>query len=383
MTLTMQSMMQTVQPLPSSPSDDGSVIIKMKPVVTKTVAATSTASPSNDNNNNVNVNVNINDSKKKSSFARWFGFFDSSNSRRKQLSAAAVAARGVYCIVASPLSSSSSSSSPLNDRHNPAGGGGSSPTASDGYSYSQKTIDSHSSYDSMETSNPTMDSSTATSSPIGQKQQQQQHQSSSTPGSTNNVKKNDIVWLPSHELNHNKGVPVVVRRPQYDSFNEPDDKKLLLQIIKKAKNLPMDSGKYASNHIMINSERIKRSIPPLTRDHLLDEIARDHATSMANISTLFHIDDPLSIQERIVKNATLSSTSTTSPSLSSSCRIDQTCGRIGENTFKGKTLVEIHDSMMASLGERNNILDKRFSHMGMGSARAVNGTLYLCQVFTG
>jgi uncharacterized protein YkwD len=211
---------------------------------------------------------------------------------------------------------------------------------------SQKTIDSRGSFDSAASSEPGHSAAAAAScyAPVA------------------------ASWAPTNELGHLRGVPLVVRRPQYESFDEGDDQELLKKIMKKASRLPLTSGKYASNHIMINSERFKRSIPPLTRHASLDRIARDHAESMARSNQLFHTEDPLLLQERILCEAE---------------GIEQTIGRIGENTVRGRTIPDIHEAMMVSLAERNNILDKRYSSMGVGTGRAHNGTLYLCQIFTG
>jgi uncharacterized protein YkwD len=197
-------------------------------------------------------------------------------------------------------------------------------------SFSQKTIDSRASYDSAE----------------------------APPAK----------WVPSNDVGETRGGPYLVRRHQYDVFEEEDDRKLLSKILKRARSLPTESGKYASNHVMINTERVKRSIPPLSRHRSLDAMAREHADAMASANQLFHIEDPAALQERI---------------LCEGLGPDQVCGRIGENTSRGKTLVQIHDSMMASMAERNNILDKRFYSMGVGASRADNGTLYLCQIFSG
>mmetsp|Transcript_46298 Transcript_46298/g.52602 ORF Transcript_46298/g.52602 Transcript_46298/m.52602 type:complete len:389 (+) Transcript_46298:95-1261(+) len=173
-------------------------------------------------------------------------------------------------------------------------------------------------------------------------------------------------WAPSNLEHHQKNVPIVVRRPEYDIYNEADDKKLLKRILLKSKKSPQDPGKYASNHVMINSERMKRSIPPLRRERHMDQIAREQAQSMAEEKKLFHINTPTDLQNRLIdKDEKLS------------------FQRVGTNIGRGKDIGEIHKFMMAALAERNNIRDKRFFTMGMGTARAENGVLYLCQIFGG
>jgi uncharacterized protein YkwD len=176
------------------------------------------------------------------------------------------------------------------------------------------------------------------------------------------------VWLPSTAEDHNKGVPLLVRIPKYDSYNEADDGKLLKKIMNYANRLPQTSGKFANNHIMVNAERTRRMVPPLTRDRHMDQIARDHALQMSESNKVFHMDGPVALEEQLLKEM----------------KEDRTFFfRVGVNIARGKTIEEIHKFMMANLAERNNIIDKRFSKMGMGTARADNGMLYLCQVFGG
>jgi hypothetical protein len=171
----------------------------------------------------------------------------------------------------------------------------------------------------------------------------------------------EAVWLPSTSYDHNKGLPLVVRRPQHDIFKEPDDRKLLKIIMGKAKKLPQTSGKFACNHIMVNTERIKKRVPPLTRYRELDRVARDHARSMAD--------------EKMVRHMAGKD--------NSSDRQPLFCPRWGVNIARGNNVGEIHKLMMANLAERNNVLDKRFTTLGMGTARADDGMIYLCQIFGG
>jgi hypothetical protein len=37
--------------------------------------------------------------------------------------------------------------------------------------------------------------------------------------------------------------------------------------------------------------------------------------------------------------------------------------------------------MMETVADRNNMLDRRLTCMGIGTAKADDGTLYLCQLF--
>lgn len=111
---------------------------------------------------------------------------------------------------------------------------------------------------------------------------------------------------------------------------------------------------------MVNTERSKRTIAPLYRLKELDEIARQHAERMASNLTLFHTT-PHELQSKFQRKTR----------------------RLGENVGCGETIRSIHQIMMATRSERNNILDRRYTHFGMATARATDGNLYLCQVFRG
>jgi uncharacterized protein YkwD len=147
--------------------------------------------------------------------------------------------------------------------------------------------------------------------------------------------------------------------------DEDDDVRLdqaeaLGLIMLRARQLPKDSWYFASNHIMINAERTKRTISPLVRDTVLDSLARAQATGMASSNRLYY-SDPSDLQ----------------------LDIDEPSRRLGENVTRGSTLRKINEAMMDSAADKNNILDRRFTHMGMGTAKASDGTLYLCQLFRG
>lgn len=133
--------------------------------------------------------------------------------------------------------------------------------------------------------------------------------------------------------------------------------------------LPMTTGRFGSNHVLINKERIKRDIMPLKRDQALDEIALSHAKEMAKKENLFHSNADATITETWKK--------------SGPCRL------IGENVTKqGKGTKYLTRRAMAVLfansgSDRKNILDPRFQYLGIGTQMSDNGTLYICQLFKG
>jgi uncharacterized protein YkwD len=141
-----------------------------------------------------------------------------------------------------------------------------------------------------------------------------------------------------------------------------DPAQCLGKILARSRHLPK-TGQYSSNHVMINQERTKRNAAPLIRMRELDELARIQAQAMAQRGSLFHMG-PQQVRDSLH---------------------DRPCRRLGENVAKGKTIREMHKSMMETTSQKNNITDRRFTHMGMGTAavRGLDGDLYMCQLFRG
>lgn len=196
------------------------------------------------------------------------------------------------------------------------------------------------------------------------------------------------LWTPSTSVDHHKDAPLIVRTPKHDErYNEEDDSKLLRKVLGKSRNLPQPSrGMFASNHVIINSERTRRSIAPLVRNQKLDEVAREHAARMARWNEVYHVRDPASLCKRIHRDASDDDDADHHGNISrkaSASPPDESCHRLGENVSCGRNLKDVHQVIMSSPSERNNILDRRFLSMGVGTAVAKDGTLYLCQIFSG
>jgi len=141
-------------------------------------------------------------------------------------------------------------------------------------------------------------------------------------------------------------------QPRLDAITE------LGHILAKDRQLP-GTWYYSSNHILVNKERVKRNIPALIRRIELDALARERAEKMAKDGSVVH-GNPDECQFRI-----------------------QPCRRFGENVACGTTIRDIHTAMVKNDADRNNMIDRRYSNMGMGTARGKDGTLYLCQIFKG
>ena len=124
-------------------------------------------------------------------------------------------------------------------------------------------------------------------------------------------------------------------------------------IMLNSHRLPKETGLYASNHVMINNERTKKYIPPLKRVPRMDEVAREHARAMAEDREFFH----------------------TNPMILSEVLGGKQCGRrIGRE--RSQRVEPLANTAQSHDGNR-----RRLTCMGIGTAKADDGTLYLCQLF--
>jgi uncharacterized protein YkwD len=106
---------------------------------------------------------------------------------------------------------------------------------------------------------------------------------------------------------------------------------------------------FASNHILVNRERMKRGLRPLNRNRAMDDLAREHAAKMASSSG----------------KAPLATTF------------------VG-NVLRGASIRAIHRATMIERDgrERYNILNPYFQEFGVGTAKGHDGMLYMCQLFS-
>lgn len=167
-----------------------------------------------------------------------------------------------------------------------------------------------------------------------------------------------LSWKSSADIDPTEKIPVLVLAPESEEKIE-NEAVQLGKIMERSRHLPGTSH-FASNHIMVNKERSRRVTAPLVRLHELDELARKQAQRMAEKSELFH-----SFPGEIQMN------------------FNRPSRRFGENIARGQTIHEIHKEMMRNRADRNNILDRRFTNMGMGSVRGSDKNLYICQIFRG
>jgi len=106
---------------------------------------------------------------------------------------------------------------------------------------------------------------------------------------------------------------------------------------------------FASNHVLINRERMKRGLRPLTRNVPMDQMARKCAETMAESTGLQHLPTTY----------------------------------VG-NVLRGENIRMIHRStMLQKQGrERQNILNPYFQDFGVGTCKGKDGMLYMCQLFS-
>merc|ERR1711933_646466 len=166
-------------------------------------------------------------------------------------------------------------------------------------------------------------------------------------------------WKTTGSTDHMKNAPLVVANPDLPEVIE-DEAAVLGRKMIRARQLPSNSSSFMSNHMMVNRERTKRTIVPLIRLPELDALACTHAEQMVEENRVFHCDSN-ELQEKF----------------------SRTVRRLGENVAKGESIPDIHNCMMRTLSDRNNILDRRYTHMGMASKRDADGQIYICQIFRG
>jgi len=165
-------------------------------------------------------------------------------------------------------------------------------------------------------------------------------------------------WKSAGSEKHHTNSPLIVAEPEKGGEIK-DELEALGQMMARSRQLP-STWYYSSNHILVNQERSKRYVAPLVRMHELDAISRRHAEAMAAEGQLFHID-PISLQASLNKPAR----------------------RLGANVAKGESIRDMHRAMMQTLSDKNNILDRRYTNMGMATARGASGEIYMCQIFRG
>lgn len=124
-----------------------------------------------------------------------------------------------------------------------------------------------------------------------------------------------------------------------------------------------------SPHILVNKQRANHKIMPLFRESTLDDLASNQANYLAKKRREEHSD-----VNKLISN------------MVGSCGFAVPLRRLGENVGRGRTVESIYFRMMHDskrVGDRNNLLDRRFSSFGVGIATDSEGDIYICQIFKG
>lgn len=111
--------------------------------------------------------------------------------------------------------------------------------------------------------------------------------------------------------------------------------------------------------VLVNSERAKENLPLLVVQPWAESISTEHSIRMRNAGSIWHNDDYFARGRKSMGSNFL-----------------------GENVGMGVSIEGAHRSLMDSPPHRKNILDSRFSHLGIGVARNdEDGMLYVTEAF--
>jgi hypothetical protein len=110
---------------------------------------------------------------------------------------------------------------------------------------------------------------------------------------------------------------------------------------------------------LVNGERAAAGLPALVRRAEVDAIATSHSTAMAARGDIYHND--------------LYFSPATHQALGASY--------LGENVAMNRSIEDMHRRLMLSPHHRDNILDRRFTQIGVAVAAAPDGVLYATEDF--
>jgi uncharacterized protein YkwD len=113
---------------------------------------------------------------------------------------------------------------------------------------------------------------------------------------------------------------------------------------------------------MVNVEREARGLNALEFNAPLAVVARQHSQTMMSSGKFSHDADGRSMEERIRKAVT------------------NVC-RFGENITKHYSIEYAIGDLMGSPGHRGNLLDPKFTGIGIGITKGEDGFLYITQDF--
>ena len=191
-----------------------------------------------------------------------------------------------------------------------------------------------------------------------------------TKPNTNNNSSNDTTTKPNTNSNSNNTTNnnATTKPNTNDSSNNTTNSNTTTKPEEKPVTTPStDFSAYQQQVLdLVNTERTKRGLSPLTLDSNLSSVATKKSQDMASKHYFSH----------------------TSPTYGSPFDMMEQFGisyrSAGENIAKGqKTPQEVVTAWMNSEGHRKNILSSNFTKLGVGIAKDSNGTIYWTQMFIG
>jgi uncharacterized protein YkwD len=114
---------------------------------------------------------------------------------------------------------------------------------------------------------------------------------------------------------------------------------------------------------MVAALRTFEGSPPLAHDEKLDALAKAHAERMRDGHSVAHDLGDGDFRDRFEAEGTLDAHA------------------VGENVAHAPTLALAHRALHASPSHRINLLRVDYTHLGVGVARAPDGSVYVCETF--
>lgn len=111
--------------------------------------------------------------------------------------------------------------------------------------------------------------------------------------------------------------------------------------------------------VLMNNERRSRGLPLFSQRGDVSAISRGHSQAMAAAGTIYHNDAYFAPSTKQRLDAAL----------------------LGENVARNADIDDAHRRLMNSPGHRANLLDARFTVVGLGVYRSSTGSLYVTQNF--
>jgi hypothetical protein len=111
--------------------------------------------------------------------------------------------------------------------------------------------------------------------------------------------------------------------------------------------------------VLVNNDRSARGLPALARRSDVDRVAANHSQAMADRYDIWHNDAFFTAASKNALGAAY----------------------LGENVAMNSDVDDMHRRLMASPHHRENILDGRFTQVGIGVAAAPDGKLFATEDF--